>query len=128
MHGTAHGVLKNDSLSSHGKKPDGSGRRIQRLLREPPSDLVAGVLDTDLARLSPTDQLADVTRYFAAYNLVCAPVVDDQDHLLGAVTVDDVIDHLLPENWRESGRHPESADTTQVTDRQTRGRREANHA
>jgi Mg/Co/Ni transporter MgtE len=101
---------------------------IQRLLREPPSDLVAGVLDTDLARLSPTDKLADVTRYFAAYNLVCAPVVDDQDHLLGAVTVDDVIDHLLPENWRESGRHPEEADTTQVTDRQTRRRREANHA
>jgi Mg/Co/Ni transporter MgtE len=101
---------------------------IQRLLREPPSDLVAGVLDTDLARLSPTDQLADVTRYFAASNLVCAPVVDDQDHLLGAVTVDDVIDHLLPENWRESGRHPEAADTVGVTDRQTRGRREANHA
>ena len=79
---------------------------IQRLLREPPSDLVAGALDTDLARLSPTDQLGEVTRYFAAYNLVCAPVVDDQDHLLGAVTVDDVLDHILPEDWRESGRHP----------------------
>jgi Mg/Co/Ni transporter MgtE len=89
---------------------------------------VAGVLDTDLARLSPTDQLADVTRYFAAYNLVCAPVVDDQDHLLGAVTVDDVIDHLLPENWRESGRHRDDGGTAQVTDRQTRTRREANHA
>ncbi|HEX4705660.1 MAG TPA: CBS domain-containing protein [Pseudonocardiaceae bacterium] len=83
---------------------------IQRLLREPPSDLVAGALDTDLARLSPTDPLADVTRYFAAYNLVCAPVVDDQDHLLGAVTVDDVLDHLLPENWRETGRHPHGRD------------------
>lgn len=78
---------------------------IQRLLREPPSDLVAGAIDADLARLSPTDPLADVTRYFAAYNLVCAPVVDDQDHLLGAVTVDDVLDHLLPENWRETGLH-----------------------
>jgi Mg/Co/Ni transporter MgtE len=78
---------------------------IQRLLREPPFDLVAGALDSDLARLSPSDPLASVTRYFAAYNLVCAPVVDDQDHLVGAVTVDDVLDHLLPENWRESGRH-----------------------
>jgi len=76
---------------------------IQRLLREPPFDLVAGVLDTDLARLSPTASLAEVTRYFAAYNLVCAPVVDDTDHLLGAVTVDDVLDHLLPDNWRETG-------------------------
>jgi Mg/Co/Ni transporter MgtE len=78
---------------------------IQRLLREPPSDLVAGALDSDLARLSPTAPLTDVTRYFAAYNLVCAPVVDDEEHLIGAVTVDDVLDHLLPENWRETGLH-----------------------
>ncbi|KAA2264058.1 CBS domain-containing protein [Solihabitans fulvus] len=82
---------------------------IQRLLREPPSDLVAGALDIDLAKLSPDATLSEVTRYFAAYNLVCAPVVDDQDHLLGAVTVDDVLDHLLPDNWRESGLHPDEA-------------------
>ncbi|WP_440899307.1 CBS domain-containing protein, partial [Actinosynnema sp.] len=76
---------------------------IQRLLREPPSDLVAGVLDTDLPTLPPGAKLGEVTRYFAAYNLVCGPVVDEADHLLGAVTVDDVLDHLLPDNWRETG-------------------------
>ncbi|HEX3647158.1 MAG TPA: CBS domain-containing protein, partial [Pseudonocardiaceae bacterium] len=86
---------------------------FQRLLREPPSDLVAGVVDTDLDSLSPTDPLADVTRYFAAYNLVCAPVVDDEEHLLGAVTVDDVLDHLLPEDWRETGRYPHPAEEPQ---------------
>ena len=73
----------------------------QRLLREPPFELVAGVLDTDLARCRRTPSLTEVTRYFAAYNLVCGPVVDDEDHLLGAVTVDDVLDHLLPDNWRD---------------------------
>jgi len=80
---------------------------LQRLLREPPSDLVAGALDTDLPRLPPTASLTEVTKYFATYNLVCAPVVDDEDHLLGAVTVDDVLDHLLPEGWRETLHHEE---------------------
>ena len=74
---------------------------LQHLLREPPSSLVGGALDKDLPRLSPDDSLEAVTRYFAAYNLVCGPVVDDENHLIGAVTVDDVLDHLLPEDWRE---------------------------
>ena len=50
--------------------------------------------------LTPETPLGAVTRYFAAYNLVCGPVVDDQNHLLGAVTVDDLLDHLLPHDWR----------------------------
>lgn len=88
---------------------------FQRLLREPPSTLVAGAIDTDLASLPPTAPLAEVTRYFAAYNLVCGPVVDDGEHLLGAVTVDDVLDHMLPENWRESGL-PDTEDATAATE------------
>lgn len=74
---------------------------VQRLLREAPYELVAGVLDKELARLSPDATLGGIARYFAAYNLVAGPVVDDQDHLLGAVTVDDVLDHLLPHDWRD---------------------------
>ena len=69
---------------------------LQRLLREPPASLVSGMIDTDLPSLNPDLSLAALTRYFAAYNLVCGPVVDDESHLLGAVTVDDVLDHLLP--------------------------------
>jgi len=76
---------------------------IQRLLREPPSSLVSGVLD-DLDPLRPEAPLAEVTRYFATYNLVAAPVVDAQGHLVGAVSVDDVLDHLLPDDWRERAR------------------------
>jgi Mg/Co/Ni transporter MgtE len=73
---------------------------LQRLLREPPSELLGGITDTDLLTLSPETPLASVTRYLAAYNLVCGPVVDDENHLLGAVTVDDLLDHLLPHDWR----------------------------
>ena len=75
---------------------------LQRLLREPPSSLVGEHIDKDLPRLSADDQMTAVTRYFATYNLVCGPVVDDEGHLLGAVTVDDVLDHLLPDDWRET--------------------------
>jgi Mg/Co/Ni transporter MgtE len=74
---------------------------FQRLLREPPSALVSGVIDQDLEALRVDTQLEEVTRLLAQYNLVASPVVDDDGHLLGVVTVDDVIDHLLPENWRE---------------------------
>ena len=88
---------------------------LQRLLREPPSDLVAGVLDTELARLGPQASLAEVTRYFAAYDLVCAPVVDTEGHLLGAVSVDDLLDAALPDDWRQQEAWPTSDWTGEVT-------------
>jgi flagellar motility protein MotE (MotC chaperone)/sporulation protein YlmC with PRC-barrel domain len=74
---------------------------IQRMLREPPSGLIGGIVDDDLAPLRPDATLADVTRYLATYNLVSGAVVDEHDRLVGAVTVDDVLDHLLPEDWRD---------------------------
>ena len=49
----------------------------------------------------PRRRMAELTRYFAAYNLVAGPVVDGEEHLLGAVTVDDLLDHLLPVDWRD---------------------------
>jgi Mg/Co/Ni transporter MgtE len=74
---------------------------IQRLLREPPSSLVSGIVDSQVDPLGPDCPLQEVTAYLATYNLVAVPIVDDADHLLGAVTVDDVLDHLLPADWRE---------------------------
>jgi Mg/Co/Ni transporter MgtE len=73
----------------------------QRLLREMPSDLVSRAVDKDLEPLPPETPMAALTRYFAAYNLVAVPIVDDSGHLLGTVTVDDLLDHLLGDNWRE---------------------------
>jgi Mg/Co/Ni transporter MgtE len=78
---------------------------LQRLLREPPAMMVGGIVDAELPCLAPETPLPVLTRYFAAYNLVCGPVIDQQRHLLGAVTVDDVLDHLLPHDWRASTEH-----------------------
>jgi len=82
---------------------------IQRLLREPPSALVSGVVDSSIEPLRPEVPLAAITHHLATYNMVAAPVVDENDHLLGAVTVDDVLDHLLPDDWRRSGHQPDRA-------------------
>ncbi|MGW7199572.1 magnesium transporter MgtE N-terminal domain-containing protein [Streptomyces chryseus] len=78
---------------------------FQRMLREPPGTLVGSVVESDLPPLSPGTPLPAVTSYLAAYNMVSAPVVDESGSLLGAVTVDDVLDHLLPDDWRETEFH-----------------------
>jgi Mg/Co/Ni transporter MgtE len=78
---------------------------FQRLLRDPPFTLVSSLLDSDLQPLAPDTPLPAVTSFLATYNMVSVPVVDDSGSLLGAVTVDDVLDHLLPEDWRETELH-----------------------
>ena len=75
---------------------------FQRMLREPPSALISSVIDTDIDPLAPDCPLTDVTRHLASYNLLAVPVVDSEQRLLGAVTVDDVLDHVLPQGWRDT--------------------------
>ena len=87
----------------------------QRLLREPPATLLGSIVDTDTQALNPDASLNIVASYLASYNLLSVPVVDANDRLLGAITVDDVLDHLLPENWRH-GHHdlPNNVIDTQI--------------
>lgn len=74
---------------------------FQRLLREPPATLVSAVIDSTLAPIGAQTHLGEVARYFATYNLVALPVIDEAGRLLGVVTVDDLIDHMLPTDWRD---------------------------
>ncbi|WP_109472360.1 magnesium transporter MgtE N-terminal domain-containing protein [Ornithinimicrobium cavernae] len=80
---------------------------IQRLLREPPHQSIGSIVDRDFEPVPGDASLETVTRLMANYNMVAVPVTDDEGRLLGAVTVDDVLDHILPEDWREE-RHDES--------------------
>ncbi|NUR16819.1 MAG: CBS domain-containing protein, partial [Dermatophilaceae bacterium] len=73
---------------------------FQRLLREPPHGAVGSIIDKEIEPLAAGASLETVTRTLATYNLVSLPVVDDDGRLIGAVTVDDVLDHILPEDWR----------------------------
>ena len=74
---------------------------FQRLLREPPHSSVGLFLDTGVDPLPPDAPLGRITRTLATYNLISVPVVDENGHLVGAVTVDDVLDHILPDDWRD---------------------------
>jgi Mg/Co/Ni transporter MgtE len=40
------------------------------------------------------------TERLAAYDVVAVPVVDEVGRLVGAITVDDILDRLLPAGWR----------------------------
>lgn len=79
---------------------------FQRLLRYPPNERLGTLLDETLEPVLTSDPAAEVTRRMAAYNLVSLPVVDDAGRLIGVVTIDDVLDHLLPDDWRS---HEEAA-------------------
>ena len=74
---------------------------FQRLRREPPASILGGIVDNDLEPLRPETSLDEITKQMATYDLVAMPVVDSTRRLLGAVTVDDVLDHSLPRDWRD---------------------------
>ena len=74
---------------------------FQRMLREPPGDMLGGIVYNDIPPLDPDTPLSEITRRMATYNLVAMPVVNETGRLVGAVTVDDVLDHLLPRHWRD---------------------------
>ena len=76
----------------------------QRLLREPPSTLLGSIVDSDSRGVKPDASLHEVSSHLASYNMLSLPVIDANERLLGAITVDDVLDHLLPDNWRHDHR------------------------
>jgi CBS domain-containing protein len=74
---------------------------FQRLLRRPPSVPVGEVVE-DRVFVRPDLPEPELAARLAAYNLIGVAVCDEEGHLLGAVTVDDVLDRLLPSGWRRN--------------------------
>jgi Mg/Co/Ni transporter MgtE len=68
--------------------------------------MLGGVVEGDIDPLDPDTPLPEITRRMATYNLVAIAVVDENDRLVGAVTVDDLLDHLLPHDWRDRDQEP----------------------
>lgn len=75
---------------------------FQRMLRYPPHERLSVLIDTEIEAVRVHASAAEVARRLASYDLVALPVIDEQDRLVGVVTVDDVLDHLLPDDWRHA--------------------------
>ncbi|MFW0154489.1 magnesium transporter MgtE N-terminal domain-containing protein [Rothia sp. P6271] len=73
---------------------------MQQLLRYPPSEQVGNLLDSSIEPVSDMTSLEEISRVLATYDLTILPVVNESQRLVGAVTIDDVLDALLPEDWR----------------------------
>jgi Mg/Co/Ni transporter MgtE len=85
---------------------------FQRMLRYPPNERLGALIDQSLEPVRSSTTAAEVSRILASYDLVSVPVVDDNHRLLGVVTIDDVLDHLLPDDWRSTTDESASFDET----------------
>lgn len=73
---------------------------VIRLLHAEPGQLLADVADTDPVRVGPDTDVVDVAVLMADYNLLTIPVVDPRNQLLGVITVDDILEATIPDDWR----------------------------
>jgi CBS domain-containing protein len=97
-------ALQPEALTSvHAVDKDGGLRGVARLVtlvQSDPADRVIDVSDTDPIRVGADTDITDVAVLMTDYNLITIPVVDDERRLLGVITVDDVLEVALPEDWR----------------------------
>jgi CBS domain-containing protein/sporulation protein YlmC with PRC-barrel domain len=79
------------------------------LQADPAAELIS-VSDTDPVRVGASTDVVDVAVLMTDYNLMTIPVVDDRSAMLGVITVDDVLEVALPEDWRrrEAAEPPDS--------------------
>ena len=80
-----------------------AGRRLtgvvalDRLLRTKRPIPIRDLFDEDLRPLRATDDQEEVARLFERYDLVSAPVIDDDGRLVGVITFDDIVDVIEEE-------------------------------
>lgn len=100
------------ALNDHGKLRGAAS--LVALVQADPDIALRVVADRDPVRVHPDADLIDITLLMTDYNLLNLPVVDDDDHLIGVITVDDVLESSVPRNWRrrEPAPHPDTTDDT----------------
>ncbi len=80
------------------------------LLQADPSKRLSAVCDDDPVRIGADTDVVDVAVLMSDYNLITIPVVDENRTMIGLITVDDVLEVTLPDDWRrrEAAEPPDS--------------------
>jgi CBS domain-containing protein len=73
---------------------------IAALVRADPDSPVAELMSSAAPRLVADAELKEVARLMADFNLTSVAVVDRAEQMIGVITVDDVLETMLPKGWR----------------------------
>ena len=73
---------------------------LVELIRSDPSRPVATVSEAGVPTITAEADLPEVARVMSDYNLIAMPVLDGDGVLVGIIAVDDVLEQLIPEEWR----------------------------
>lgn len=89
-------------------RPDGAlhgALGLVEAIQAQPEQTLADLAVDDVVVASPTDNIIDVITRMADFNLLAMPVVSDDRHIVGVITVDDALKAAIPRNWsnRKSG-------------------------
>jgi Mg/Co/Ni transporter MgtE len=84
--------------------------RLVALVQADPASLMTEICDDDPVRVGADTDVVDVAVLMSDYNLITIPVVDDRRTMIGLITVDDVLEVTLPDDWRrrEAAEPPDS--------------------
>jgi len=73
---------------------------LRQLIMAQPQELVVDIMISDPARVHHGDSRDSVAAIVGKYDLLALPVVDDDDILVGMITVDDVVSHIAKQAWK----------------------------
>lgn len=87
---------------------------LRALVLALPDQTLDEIMDRDVLTVKPETDQEEVARLLARYNLLALPVVDDEEHLLGLVSVDDVVDVLEEEATEDIYRLAQVGDDSEI--------------
>ncbi len=74
---------------------------LRDLVVAPPEKRLLEIMDPHVLKVEATTPKEDVAALIAKYDLLALPVIDARHKLLGTVTVDDVVELMLPHGWKK---------------------------